>query len=143
MKKVFLVLFFGVFIFTGISAQENNLEQEITVMMEEYGYELSTSQYAYVSEGNTAYHYKTFYEGNDYMIVGFPEDDAIYDIDLYLYDGDGTKLAESASEDNFELIEYTPYTSREMKVVIKNYDSENDYDEFKVKFMIFWIESEY
>ncbi len=141
MKKIFL-LFLSLFAFTGFYAQNTNMEQEIKVLMSEYGYELSTSQYAYISEGNTAYHYKTFYEGNDYVIVGFPEDDNIYDIDLYLYDGDGTLLAEGSSEEDFEIIEYTPYSSREMKVVIKNYESSNSYEEFKVKFMIFWAESE-
>ncbi|MBN2893578.1 MAG: hypothetical protein JXL97_17025 [Bacteroidales bacterium] len=141
MKKLTLLLL-GFCIFTGIYAQNTNLEQEIKVIMESYGYELSTSQYAYISEGNTAYHYKTFYEGNDYAIIGFPEDNGVNDIDLYLYDGDGTLLAEGSSEDNYEILEYTPYSTREMKIVIENYDSDYSSTEYKVKFMIFWIESE-
>ena len=87
MKQI-LIAFAAFLISIGnISAQtspELTLEEEVTVMFEDLGYELSTSQYAYISEGMRAYHYKTFYEGNDYAIIGFPEMDNVYDIDLYL-----------------------------------------------------------
>lgn len=137
MKKILTTAL--ILITSVLSFSQTNYTAEIRKIMKDGGYTESTTQYAYISEGNTAYHWKTFYSGNDYAIVGFPDDDNCYDIDLYLYDEDGsTLLSKSATDDNIEVIEYTPYTSRKMKVVIKNYDSKNSTTEYKVKFMVFY-----
>lgn len=142
MKQIIIIIAAFLLSIGNISAQtspELTLGEEVTVMMEDLGYELSTSQFAYISEGMRAYHYKTFYEGNDYAIIGFPEMDNVYDIDLYLYDESGELLMESSSEDGVEILEFTSYSSEEYKVVIENYDSDIEDNKYKVKFMIFWM----
>ncbi len=137
MKKLFLIFIFFISFISMFS--QTNVTAEVRKIMEKGGYTESTTQYAYISKGNIAYHWKTFYKGNNYAIIGFPEDADCYDIDLFLYDEDGrTLLAKSATDENVEIIEYKPYTTRKMKVVIKNYDSKNPSSEYKVKFMIFY-----
>ena len=125
--------------FLSVFSYSQDLADEVRKIMEDGGYTESTSQYAYISEGKTAYHWKTFYEGNDYAIVGFSEDDDCYDVDLYLYDTDGSSvIKKSATDESIELIEFSPHSTEELKVVIKNYDSYSSSREYKVKFIIFY-----
>ena len=56
---------------------------------------------------------------------------------------DGDLLLESSSSDGIELLEFTCNSTEEYKVVIENYDSDIDGNKYKVKFMIFWIDSDY
>lgn len=135
MKKLLLSLFI-----VGLAtvAFSQSVESEVQQIMEDEGYTLSISKYAYLSEGETYSHWKTFYEGNDYIIVCFPEDDGVDDADLYLYDDDGSLYDKATTDDNVEVIEFTCYTTREMKIMIKNYDSYSSYSSYEIKFMVFY-----
>lgn len=135
MKKLLLSLFI---VALATVAFSQNTEREVQELMENEGYTLSISKYAYLSEGETYSNWKTFYSGNDYVIVCFPEDDGVNDADLYLYDDDGSLYDKATTDDNVEVIEFSCYTTREMKIVIKNYDSYSSYSSYEIKFMVFY-----
>lgn len=135
MKKLLLSLFIVALATVSFS---QNTEREIQNLMENEGYSLSISKYAYLSEGETYSYWKTFYSGNDYVIVCFPEDDGVNDADLYLYDDDGSLYDDATTDDNVEVIEFSCYTTRDMKIVMKNYDSYSSYSSYEIKFMVFY-----
>ncbi len=136
MKKLLLSLFVIAIAVTSSFAQ--NTEREVQRLMEDEGYTLSISKYAYLSEGEVYSYWKTFYSGNDYVIVAFPEDDGVYDADLYLYDDDGSEYDKATTDDNVEVIEFSCYTTRDMKILIKNYDSYSSSSSYEIKFMVFY-----
>lgn len=135
MKKLFITLLVVAIATVSFS---QSLEDDVIDMMEAEGYSLSISEYANLSEGETYYHWKTFYEGNDYVVVCFPEDDGLYDADLYLYDDAGSLYDDASTDDNVEVIEFSCYYTRDMKIVVKNYESYSSYSSYKVRFMVFY-----
>lgn len=139
MKKLFLGTFFVLASLLGFSQFNSDLTEQVRQFMTDEGWTESTTQYALIAEGKTAYHLKTFYEGNDYAIIGFSADFRCFDVDTYLYDEDGsTILARSNTDNKLEYFEYTPHSTAERKVVIKSMKSYNPDEEYKVKFMIFY-----
>ncbi|HOY31525.1 MAG TPA: hypothetical protein PKW80_06570 [Bacteroidales bacterium] len=142
MKKslIILALMFSCFIAT--YAQNNESEvatHEFCVLMKDkYDYDVATIQDFNINKGNSVHFLKTFYSGYNYAIVAFPLEKGVIDMDLYLYDNDGYKLAESASEDNIEMIEYTPFTSRDMKITLKNYNSISATYSYDFKIIVFY-----
>lgn len=137
MKKIILALGL-LFLVLSNGIAQSSLEKEVQKLFESNGYTLSTSQFANISEGTTAYNFKTFYAGNDYVIVAFPDEDGVSDVDLFLYDDDGSLYDKSETSDNTEVIKFSPLTTREMKIVIKNYDSDDSYNEYRCMFMVFY-----
>jgi len=135
MKKITILgIFFIILSATSLSAQ--NIGAEIRAYLKKEGYSISTEQYAYLSEGEMAGHTKTFYSGTEYAIIAYTEDYGVKDIDVYLYDDDGSVLVKDIETERFAIIEYKPYISREMRAVIKNYESESSIKEYKCKFII-------
>lgn len=139
MKKLFLATFFVFASLLSFSQFNGDLTEEVRQFMEDEGWTESTTQYALIAEGKTAYHWKTFYHGNEYAIIGFTTDFRCFDVDTYLYDEDGSRiLARSATDNKLEYFEYVPQSTAERKVVIKSMKSYNPDEEYKVKFMIFY-----
>ncbi|WP_044173617.1 hypothetical protein [Flectobacillus major] len=119
-------------------AQNTNMERELVAIMAQGGYAVSETLYADVKEGSSTFRWKTFYSQVNYMIVAFAEEDGVNDIDLYLYDGDNYLLSKSTSSNNYELLKYTPYSTRQLKVQVKNYDSYSSSYTYRLKFIIFY-----
>lgn len=118
----------------------NNYELEIKALMKSQGYTISTTQFAEISQGNTMYHWKQFSADLDYAIYAFPEVKGVEDVDIYLYDSDGETLLRKSvtSGSKYEVLNYTPLLTRDMKIVVKNYKSESATSTYKIKFIVFY-----
>ena len=137
MKRVIIILSFFLFSATYVFSQVNT-ERELVQKMKAEGYSVSTIQYADLYAGSSARYWKTFYSGSKYIIVAFPEESGVNDIDVYLYDDDGSLLTQDTDASPFAVLEYAPYTTRNMKVVIKNYGSNSQSYDYRCKFIIFY-----
>lgn len=119
---------------TSLSAQ--NVGAEVKAYLKKKGYSISTEQYAYLSKGEKAGHTKKFYSGLTYAIIAYSEEYGVKDIDIYLYDDDGSVLVKDTDSQKLAVVTYAPYVSRDMRVVVKNYESESSVKDYKCKIII-------
>lgn len=117
-----------------VEAQSNI--QELKYMMRNKGYSISSEQYQYLERGETARYTKTFYAGTEYVIVAYSESSGVYDIDLTLYDDDGSVLTKDTDTSSTAIIQYLPRFTRNMRVVMKNYNSGSR--SYQCEFIIFY-----
>jgi hypothetical protein len=136
MKKIFISITL-ILSLASVFAQRAE-EKEFKTLMKDLGYSWSETKSVALSEGESEYYWRSFFTGNEYAILTFSEESEVQDVDLYLYDDAGSLLKQSTSNGNFEIIEYSPLASIQVKVVIKNYDSTLESTKFKCKFMIFY-----
>ena len=97
----------------------------------------SSGEYIF-KEGEYAEYWKPFYVGISYAIVAYTDDPGVQDIDVYLYDTDGSVLVKDTEQATFAIVYYRPYVSRRMRVVIENYDSSSKYRSYNCKFIILY-----
>jgi len=134
-SKIIIIIAIIAFSFSlKVSAQQAEIRQK----MEDMGYTWLTTQYAYLSQGNTAYNYRTLYAYNNYVVVAYATETGVTDMDVYLYDNDGSMLAKDTETDKVAVLEYKPYSTREMKIVMKNYNAYCSTCEYKCEFMLFY-----
>ncbi len=120
MKK--LILFaVSVLFFSSLSAQMSRAE--VIELIESEGYKISHEDYAFLEEGEYEITYKTFHTGTDYAIIAYSEDSEVFDIHLKLYSPNGTLLKSDTAPDPEAVIEYSPNSEKECKIVYKNYAS--------------------
>lgn len=100
------------------------------------GYTISQELYADLQEGGTTYKWKTYTEGNDYIIVAVSDDDDVLDLDLYLYNSNLDLYDSDDERDDIAIIHYSPYYTKQMKVVVKNSSSYNAGYAHRCKFII-------
>lgn len=136
MKKIFLSITF-VIVVTSLFAQGSE-EKELKLLMKDLGYSWIETNQATLREGENAYYWRTFYAGNEYSIIAFSEKKGVYDIDVYLYNLEGNLKGQSESNGDFEIIEYFPTVSKQMKIVMKNFECSEELIEYKCKFMVFY-----
>lgn len=118
---------------------QTNVRNEIKALYESQGYTLSDDDFFTISEvNNNLYKYRNFYSGTEYIIVVYPEESGINDLDLYLYDSDGSLLSKDSDSQPVAIVEYEPYTSRQMKVVVKLYDAYSSTYNYDVRLLIFY-----
>ena len=137
MKKI-VILASAFFLFAlGVKAQSASADyKEAIALLKDKGYSISTEQYAYLKEGETAYNLKTFYANLDYVVVAMSDDDNVNDVDIYLYDDDGSEYAKDADSKSVAVLTVSPLVTRDMKVVIKNYSSSTPGTTSKCRFVI-------
>ena len=136
MKKIFIAIAFIISI-TSLFAQKRD-EKDLKALMKDLGYSWSETESKRLREGESVYYWRTFYSGNEYAIVAFTEDKRVYDIDLLLYDKEGSLIDKSISGKNFEKIEFYPTEAVQVKIVLSNYQCSDELIEYKCKFMIFY-----
>ncbi len=100
MKKIFLSFVFIIFI-TSLFAQKAE-EKDLKALMKDLGYSWSETGSTKLRKGESEYYYRTFYSGNEYAILTFSEDKRVYDVDLLLYDEEGSLIDKSISGKDFE-----------------------------------------
>ncbi len=133
MKRLIFTIIFIAGI-TSLNAQK--IGAELKAYLRKEGYSISTEQYAYLSKGGKAGHTKKFYDGTDYAIIAYSEESGVKDIDIYLYDEDGSLLVKDTDSKKIAIVTYSPYTTREMRAVIKNYDCSSSTKKYDCKFII-------
>lgn len=137
MRKLFLSTTLIMFVLFGFSQTET--EQMIKdYMAEEGGYSWSTTRSANLSEGESASYSRTFYEGTSYIVIAFSENNDVRDTDVYLYGDEGEVLRKSTTSEDYDMFEFEPNYTQEMKLLIKNYDSYSSTREYKCKLMVFY-----
>jgi len=136
MKIIYFVIAW-LFTLTSVFGQRAE-EKEMKSLMQDLGYSWSETKSLKLVEGQSEYYWRTLYEGNEYAILAFSDDEGLYDIDIYLYNEEGSLIDQSKASENFDILEFTPDTSGLVKVVLKNYDALSTVDEYKCKFMIFY-----
>lgn len=136
-KIVSIIAVLTIIFSISVSAQ-SDLQQKLKDKMKDMGYTWLTTQFATISQGNTAYHYRTMYAYNNYAIVAYPAESGVTDMDIYIYDTDGSLLTKDSEVDKIAVAEYTPYSTREMKIVIKNYAAYCTSCEYRCEFMVFY-----
>lgn len=88
------------------------------------GYTIEKSIYADIAEGETTYVWYTFEAGTTYIIYGFTEDEDVQDLDLTVNYKDGSVYKRDLESDATPVLIFTPYYTRTMKVILKNYSSD-------------------
>lgn len=89
------------------------------------GYTLADTYSYSVIPGMYAFTWRTLYNDTDYVVLTRSES-GVTDLDLWLYDSDGsTELAsQTTSDDNgFAYITYQPSYQRSMKIMVKNHSA--------------------
>jgi hypothetical protein len=101
------------------------------------GYTISKEMEVNISEGQTGYSYKTFYEGLTYIVYAMSEDGDVTDIDVYVYDtSDDEILKRDTEADDVAVVSFTPNKEIDGKVVIKNYKSSDPNYESRCRYII-------
>lgn len=138
MKKLLVTALFFVFVGSAFSQTFYDAENLIT-LMEAAGWDVSVDEYeTYLAEEDYDHFWKTFYGGNEYIIVAFPEEEGVYDLDLYLEDEYGNEIDKGTSENQMEILIYDGSDDQRLKVKVKNYDSYSSSSRYKVHVLVFW-----
>lgn len=134
------LLFFSVafiLLFCARSQAQTARYRQALQKLESMGYTISKEMMVNISEGQTGYSYKTFYEGLTYIIYAMSEDGDVQDIDVYVYDtSDDGILKRDTEADDIAVVSFTPGRDIEGKVVIKNYKSDDPKYESKCRYII-------
>lgn len=133
-KLFLLIVILSVLSSSNVFSQ--NIRAELKAFLREAGYTISNEKYAMLSEGEIANYYRNFYSSTKYAIVAYTEESGVKDVDLYLYDDDGSLLVKDTTTKRFAIVEYNPYVTRKMKVVFKNYNSRSSYKEYKCHLIV-------
>jgi len=135
MKKTLLLI--ALIASSSMLASAQTAYQKARNKIEEMGYTISKEMEVNISEGQTGYSYKTFYEGLTYIIYAMSEDNDVSDIDVYVYDtSDNEVLKRDTENDDIAVISFTPNREIEGKVVIKNYKSSDPNYESRCRYII-------
>lgn len=138
MKKLFVITIF--FAFVGSAFAQSYYEKDNLIrLMDAAGYDVSSDEYeTYLAKDDYDSFWKTFYSGNDYIIVAFPEEEGVYDLDIYLIDEYGNEIDKGTTENLMEILTYSGTSDQRLKVKIKNYDSYSSSSRYKVHILVFW-----
>jgi hypothetical protein len=133
-RTLFLIALIAAF---SIQIHAQSVYQKARDKIEGMGYTISKEMEVNISEGQTGYSYKTFYEGLTYIIYAMSEDRDVSDIDIYVYDtSDDEILKRDAEDDDVAVVSFTPNRDIEGKVVIKNYKSSDPNYESRCRYII-------
>lgn len=102
--------------------QGSTLDQ-ITSALKAENYLIVENRYANLKQGEISYQFRTILQGLSYIFIAYSEDIDVRDIDVYLYDSDGSVLKSDTKVINLAAVAITPSYSREIKIVMKNYKS--------------------
>lgn len=117
-------------------------DYELRAFIRNNGLDISIERYAYLSKGEQAYEYKTFYAGNTYAIIAYTSAYDVRDIDIYLYDDDGSLVVKDTKTDKTAVLIYRCYVTRRMRIVLENYDSRSSTTNYKCKFVVAYTDND-
>lgn len=119
MKKLILTLLLIITSLTLFSQSYSSYKNYIV----SNNYTILADKYEYITEGSYIYSYKIFYAGHKYIILATSDDTDVRDIDLYLYNPDGTIFMKDNDDSNLALIQFIPAYTLEMKIAVFNIKS--------------------
>lgn len=136
MKKIFLTL--GLFILFFQVFPQGYEEKLDNILVDQSGYSISTTQVANLSEGSTAYHYKTCYGGLDYAVGVFCDENGVRDMDVYVYDGDGNLLISDNDTSPLGYVTFHCNYDTTIKIVMKLYSADSASKQYYCKMKIYY-----
>lgn len=86
--------------------------------VEDKGYTVSKNEYAMLETGEYANLSKEYYKNNSYLLVAFSDYDDV-DMDLYLYDDDGSLHTKDTDSDDMAVITFKPLRTRTLRAKYK------------------------
>jgi hypothetical protein len=103
--------------------------------MAAYGFTYSDIRYCEISKGNQCYFNRNFYGGVTYVIMAVGAD-GLYDLDLFVYNSNGTRYSEDVTKGEYPAISfYQPYTGN-LSIYAKNVHSYNSIYKYPIAILI-------
>lgn len=87
------------------------------------GWNIGLEQYGTATQGSTVYSYVNFYSGYNYKVIAMSNDRDVTDVDIYIYQSDGTLFTKDADASRLAIVTFSCSLSQQVKIVVKNYAS--------------------
>jgi hypothetical protein len=113
-----------------------SVEDIVQARMAQEGYVLAGTWQADLRQGEVASRWHTFTAGYEYVVVAFPTEPGVNDVDVELYD-ETSRLTKDEDTGVGAALRYTIYRTRPVKVVMKNYESNSTYYAYRCKYQIY------
>lgn len=128
MKRI-LILFLFIVLSIGAFSQNPTKIYEIKGYLVGLGYTVDENNVwsQTLKQDENFYCFKHFSPGLNYVIFAFSEDNDVLDLDVYIYNSDGTIFKKDNDSENCALVEYVPSIDIVRKCVVKNYRSNTPY----------------
>jgi hypothetical protein len=140
-KMLFVLLICLIAISTSESYAQSCAYKEYLRIIQNKGWSVGNQMKVNLSQGQTGYEYRTFYAGLKYVIVASSDDESVTDVDLYLYESDGTTLLRKDTETSaLAVIEFTPSTTKRLQIIIKNHASATPNFESTHRFIVAYVQ---
>ena len=123
-------------LFSGTAFAQTPVYNEAKAYLTYKGYSISKDMYADLKEGETTSYTKTFSANLDYIIIALSDDTDVKDVDVFLYETNGTEYTKDSKAKSMAIVEFSLMFERELKVTVKNYKSNSPTYASKCKFII-------
>lgn len=125
MKKLFLFSLLALILgSSNCFSQGWDQYYEIKNKISQLGYSIDKDSYAMLAKGEQFYVEKTFYAGWEYILVAFSIDTDVKDVDVSVYETDGSLYKKDVDAEAIALVEINTPITRKMTIYVKNYNSD-------------------
>lgn len=135
MKQIFIFILL-LYSLTFLPAQDQ-IEREITLKMMGAGYQLKTSQYGKLAEGESMFKNFQYLPEYDYIIVAYGEK-GVLDCDVKILNKNNQVLAKDTEADALATCKFSPAEAAYLRTLITNYNSEARGFGYVIKYLLFW-----
>lgn len=135
MKKIIALLVLLVAATSTSYTQGKGKYYRVLGYIEDKGYTVSKNEYADLKKDEYANLTKEYYKGNSYLLVAFSDNDGV-DMDLYLYDDDGSLHSKDTDSDDMAVITFEPLRTRELRAKYKCTGASSSYTSYKCRLVI-------
>lgn len=135
MKKFYLL---ALFVFLSVSSQAQGFTYNFIIgYLEGQGYTIRNELHGNAAQGYYIYtNSMRFYEGTEYCIVAFSEDNDVKDVDLGVYTSWGSLYDEDRTVSQLAKVTFTPSYTQDFTVRATNYSSNTPYYQSRVNIII-------
>ena len=128
MKKFLILLLFSVLSLSSFSQNPLTI-YEVKGYLTGLGYTVDDKNIwsKALTQDDYFFCYKHFSPGLEYVIFAISEDGDVQDLDVYIYNSDGSVFKKDNDYSNIGLIEYSPTIDITRKCVVKNFKSNDPY----------------
>jgi hypothetical protein len=121
MKKMFF--FLALTCFASICFSQSAKYYETMAWFKNHGFTIASDKYCDMKAGDYCDFTKQFSKGLEYQVYAFSDDDDVNDVDLFLYDYDGSFYSSDVTYGRSAEIDLTPLFTRTMTIRFKNANS--------------------
>jgi hypothetical protein len=110
----------------------------VKLKMESEGYTLYSENDFTLTKGDSKYKSMTIRAGRTYVFMNVPTEDGFLDSDIYLRELDGALIKKDADGSPASIVQYYCPNTREVKVWVKNYDSNRSSYAYDTRLLVFY-----